>query len=212
MVDERLEDLTDVRQLLAGGDVLSTAHVQRYLAAADNGVLINGYGPTENTTFSCTHRMEAGSELTRSSVPIGRPITNTQVYVLDQRLEPAPIGVAGELYLGGAGLAREYLRRPELTAEKFVPHPYSAEAGARLYRTGDQVRWLADGTLEFVGRIDQQVKLRGFRVELGEIESVLNEHEAVRESSVLARMDQPGERRLVAYVVTTEARQTISQR
>ena len=210
MVDERLEDLTGVRQLLAGGDVLSTAHVQRYLAAAGNGVLINGYGPTENTTFSCTHRMEAGSELTGCSVPIGRPITNTQVYILDQRLEPAPIGVAGELYLGGAGLAREYLRRPELTAEKFVPHPYSTEAGARLYRTGDQVRWLADGTLEFVGRIDQQVKLRGFRVELGEIESVLNEHEAVRESSVLARMDQPGERRLVAYVVTTNAGQAIS--
>ncbi|HSE18766.1 MAG TPA: amino acid adenylation domain-containing protein [Pyrinomonadaceae bacterium] len=211
MVDEQLEDLTGVRQLLAGGDVLSVAHVQRYLATADHGVLINGYGPTENTTFSCTHRMEAGSELASSSVPIGRPITNTQVYVLDQRLEPAPVGVVGELYLGGAGLAREYLRRPELTAEKFVPHPYSNEPGARLYRTGDLVRWLADGTLEFVGRIDQQVKLRGFRVELGEIESVLNEHEAVRESAVLARMDQPGERRLAAYVVTTDAGQTIDK-
>ena len=209
MVDEQLEDLTGVRQLLAGGDVLSTAHVQRYVATA-GGVLINGYGPTENTTFSCTHRMAAGWELAGSSVPIGRPITNTQVCVLDERLEPVPIGVAGELYLGGAGLAREYLRRPELTAEKFVPHPYSTEAGARLYRTGDQVRWLADGTLEFVGRIDQQVKLRGFRVELGEIESVLNEHEAVRESAVLARTDEPGERRLVAYVVATDAGQTIS--
>src|SRR5215203_119010 len=203
MMDERLEDLGGVRQLLAGGDVLSAAHVERYLAATDNGVLINGYGPTENTTFSCTHRMKAGWELRGSSVPIGRPITNTQVYVLDQRLEPVAIGVAGELYLGGAGLAREYLRRPELTAEKFVPHPYSAEAGARLYRTGDQVRWLADGTLEFVGRIDQQVKVRGFRIELGEIETVLNEHESVRESVVLARTDGPGERRLVAYVVTT---------
>ena len=210
MVDERLEDLSGVRQLLAGGDVLSAAHVQRYLAAAEQGVLINGYGPTENTTFSCTHRLEAGWELRGSSVPIGRPIMNTQVYVLDQRQEPVPIGVAGELYLGGAGLAREYLRRPELTAEKFVPHPYTREAGARLYRTGDQVRWLADGTLEFVGRIDQQVKLRGFRVELGEIESVLNEHEAVRESVVLARKDEPGERRLVAYVVAAAAAEGIS--
>ena len=201
MVDERLEDLTGVRQLLAGGDVLSAAHVQRYLATANNGVLINGYGPTENTTFSCTHRMEAGWQLARSSVPIGRPIMNTQVYVLDQLQEPAPIGVAGELYLGGAGLAREYLRRPELTAEKFVPHPYSAEAGARLYRTGDQVRWLADGTLEFLGRIDQQVKVRGFRIELGEIEATLSEQEEVKEAVVVARETSEGEKRLVAYVV-----------
>jgi amino acid adenylation domain-containing protein len=201
MVDERLEDLTGVRQLLAGGDVLSPAHVQRYLATADNGVLINGYGPTENTTFSCTHRMKAGWQLAGSSVPIGRPITNTQVYVLDQRQEPAPIGVAGELYLGGAGLAREYLRRPELTAEKLIPHPYSAEAGARLYRTGDQVRWLADGTLEFLGRIDQQVKVRGFRIELGEIEATLAEQREIKEAVVVAREDSAGEKRLVAYVV-----------
>ena len=201
MVDERLEDLRGVRQLLAGGDVLSAAHVQRYLAVTDNGVLINGYGPTENTTFSCTHRMTAGWELRGSSVPIGRPIKNTQVYVLDQRLEPAPIGVAGELYLGGAGLAREYLRRPELTAEKFVPHPYSAEAGARLYRTGDKVRWLADGTLEFAGRLDQQVKVRGFRIELGEIEATLGKQEDVKETVVVAREESAGEKRLVAYVV-----------
>ena len=211
MVDERLEDLSGVRQLLAGGDVLSVAHVQRYLAATDHGVLINGYGPTENTTFSCTHRMPAGWEQQGSSVPIGRPVSNTQVYVLDQRLEPAPIGVAGELYLGGAGLAREYLRRPELTAEKFVPHPYSAEAGARLYRTGDQVRWLADGTLEFVGRLDQQVKVRGFRVELGEIEVTLGEQEKVREAVVIAREDSAGEKRLVAYVVPHTEVQSMQQ-
>ena len=211
MVDERLEDLRGVRQLLAGGDVLSAAHVQRYLAATDNGVLINGYGPTENTTFSCTHRMAAGWELRGSSVPIGRPITNTQVYVLDQRLQPVPIGVVGELYLGGAGLAREYLRRPELTAEKFVPHPYSAEAGARLYRTGDQVRWLADGTLEFVGRLDQQVKVRGFRIELGEIEATLGEQEEVKEAVVIVREESAGEKHLVAYVVPRTEVQSIHQ-
>src|SRR5829696_7453757 len=211
MVDERLEDLGGVRQLLAGGDVLSAAHVQRYLAATDNGVLINGYGPTENTTFSCTHRMLAGWELRGSSVPIGRPITNTQVYVLDQRLEPVPIGVAGELYLGGAGLAREYLRRPELTAEKFVPHPYSEEAGARLYCTGDQVRWLTDGTLEFVGRLDQQVKVRGFRIELGEIEATLGEQEEVKEAVVIAREESAGEKRLVAYVVPRTEVQSMHQ-
>jgi non-ribosomal peptide synthetase component F/acyl carrier protein len=210
MVDERLEELSGVRQLLAGGDVLSGAHVQRYLAAITDGALINGYGPTENTTFSTTYRMEAGSQLSNTSVPIGRPITNTEVYVLDQQLELAPLGVAGELYLGGAGLAREYLGRPELTAEKFVPHPYSAEAGARLYRTGDQVLWLPDGTLEFLGRRDQQIKLRGFRVELGEIESALNEHEQVLESVVVARENEAGERQLVAYVVGASEESNLS--
>jgi amino acid adenylation domain-containing protein len=211
MVDERLDDLRGVRQLLAGGDVLSTAHVQRFLAAADDGVLINGYGPTENTTFSCTHRMAAGWELKGSSVPIGRPIRNTQVYVLDERLEPVPIGVAGELYLGGAGLARDYLRWPELTAEKFVPHPYSAEPGARLYRTGDLVRWLDAGEIEFLGRIDQQVKIRGFRIELGEIEAALQSVAEVNEAVVIVREDTPGEKLLVAYVVPQDGNLTINE-
>ena len=201
LVDERLEDLLGVRQLLAGGDVLSAEHVERYLAAAREGVLINGYGPTENTTFSCTYRMEAGWRLEGCSVPIGRPIANTQVYVLDQKLELTPTGVAGELYLAGDGLARGYLRRPELTAERFVPHPYSADPGSRMYRTGDQVRWLADGTLEFLGRIDQQVKIRGFRIELGEIESVLAQHPDVRDVAVLAREDVTGDKRLVACLI-----------
>lgn len=202
MVDERLDDLKSVRQLLAGGDVLSASHVERYLAAADDtAVLINGYGPTENTTFSCTHLMNSGWQSGGASVPIGGPISNTQVYVLDQQLKLAPIGVAGELYVGGEGLARDYLRRPALTAEKFVPHPYSSVPGARLYRTGDQVRWLPDGNIEFLGRIDQQVKIRGFRVELGEIEASLNRHDAVREAVVVARAGESGTRRLVAYVV-----------
>jgi amino acid adenylation domain-containing protein len=189
-----------LRYLLFGGEAVDPQWVRRVLEQGAPQRLLHVYGPTENTTFS-TYQVVGQVAADAVTVPIGAPIANTTAYVLDQRLEPVPIGVAGELYLGGAGLAREYLRRPELTAEKFVPHPYSAEGGARLYRTGDQVRWLADGTLEFLGRLDQQVKLRGFRVELGEIESVLNEHEAVQESVVLARVDEPGERRLVAYVV-----------
>jgi acyl-coenzyme A synthetase/AMP-(fatty) acid ligase/acyl carrier protein len=202
MVDERLEDLKGVRQLLAGGDVLSASHVERYLSAAGDGaVLINGYGPTENTTFSCTHRMNSGWRSEGASVPIGSPIANTHAYVLDQQMELAPVGVAGELYVGGDGLARDYLRRPALTAEKFVPHPFSSVPGARLYRTGDQARWLPDGSIEFLGRIDQQVKIRGFRVELGEIEAPLNRYEGVREAVVVARAGESGARRLVAYVV-----------
>jgi amino acid adenylation domain-containing protein len=217
MVDERLADLKGVRQLLAGGDVLSVSHVERFLAAADEGaVLINGYGPTENTTFSCTHRMSSGWQAGGASVPIGSPIANTQVYVLDQQLQLVPVGVSGELYLAGAGLARDYLRRPELTAEKFVPHPYTAIPGARLYRTGDQVRRLLDGNLEFLGRIDQQVKIRGFRVELGEIEMALNTHSKVREAVVVARADENGARRLIAYVVgdapSTELRSYLQER
>lgn len=202
MVDERLADLKGVRQLLAGGDVLSVSHVERYLSAAGHAaVLINGYGPTENTTFSCTHRMGSGWQSGGASVPIGSPIANTEVYVLDQDMQLVPVGVSGELYVGGAGLARDYLRRPELTAEKFVPHPYTSIPGARLYRTGDQVRRLPDSNIEFLGRIDQQVKIRGFRVELGEIEMALNAHESVREAVVVARADESGARRLIGYVV-----------
>jgi amino acid adenylation domain-containing protein len=203
MVDERLEDLKGVRQLLAGGDVLSVAHVRKYLCEAAPGhTLTNGYGPTENTTFTCCHRMRAGDHVA-SSVPLGCPIANTQVYILDAHMQLVPVGTPGELYAGGDGLARGYLNRPALTAERFVPHPFGVEPGARLYRTGDLARYLAGGQLEFLGRVDQQVKIRGFRIETGEIESVLLRHPQVRECVVAAREDAPGVVRLVAYVVAS---------
>jgi amino acid adenylation domain-containing protein len=200
MVDQRLADLAAVRQLLAGGDVLSPRHVRAFLQAASASVLVNGYGPTENTTFSCCHRMSRPDEV-GEPVSIGRPIANTQAYVLDRHLQPVPIGVPGELCLGGAGLARGYLNRPELTARAFVAHPLSDDPDARVYRTGDRVRWRPDGNLEFLGRIDRQVKIRGYRVEPAEVEAVLGQHPEVQEVAVLAREDQPGEKRLVAYWV-----------
>ena len=204
MVDERVEDLQPLRQLLAGGDVLSVAHVNKFMAAHGDCRLINGYGPTESTTFTCCYSMQGGS--INGSVPIGYPIAHTEVYILDETQQPVPVGVAGELYIGGDGLARGYVNALEMTAEKFVPHPYSAGVGARLYRTGDLVRYLPDGSIEFLGRRDKQVKVRGFRIELGEIEATLGQHERVREVAVMAREDMAGEgKQLVAYIVPVQA-------
>ncbi len=203
MVDHQLEDLKQVRQLLAGGDVLSGAHVERFLAAADGSTLINGYGPTENTTFTCCHSMWK-PDRAAASVPIGRPVANTEVYILDRNLRPVAQGCVGELYIGGCGLARGYFNRPGLTAEKFIPHPFGTKAGARLYRSGDLARYSFDGNIEFLGRIDRQAKVRGFRVEPGEIEAVLGQHATVLENVVVAREDAPGEKRLTAYLVTRD--------
>src|SRR5262249_48883409 len=155
----------NVRQLLVGGDVLSPPHVKKMLQDQPEIVLINGYGPTENTTFTACHRIDRRAE--EGPVPIGRPIANTRVYVLDEAGQLAPIGVTDEIFGGGGGVARGYFDTPASTAEKFIPDPFSAEPGARLYRTGDLGRWRTDGTLEFKGRFDSQVKIRGFRVELG---------------------------------------------
>jgi amino acid adenylation domain-containing protein len=200
MVDANLPALGGLRQLLAGGDVLSVPHVRRVLEAHPHLRLVNGYGPTENTTFSCCHRVHA-EDAERASIPIGRPVAGSTAYVLDASLLPVPVDVPGELYVGGEGLARGYLNAPALTATRYVPHPFSATPGARLYATGDRVRWRPDGTLEFLGRIDQQVKIRGYRIEPGEIEAALQRDPAVADSVVLVREDVPGDRRLAAYVV-----------
>jgi amino acid adenylation domain-containing protein len=160
--------------------------------------VVNLYGPTEDTTYSTYIALEKGGS---REVPIGRPIANTEVYVLDEELRPVEIGVAGDLYIGGDGLARGYLDRPELTAQSFIPHPFSKNPGARIYRTGDRARWNKDGILEFLGRIDHQVKVRGMRIELGEIETVLQEHPRVREATVIVHGDETDHKQLAAYFV-----------
>ncbi|HEY2514272.1 MAG TPA: amino acid adenylation domain-containing protein, partial [Polyangiaceae bacterium] len=191
------------RALVVGGEALTAetfAGWQR--ASRDTEVIVNEYGPTETVVGCCVYFAKRG-EVFHGSVPIGRPIANTQLFVLDGRQRLLPIGLPGELYIGGAGVARGYLHRPELTAERFIDSPYSKEPGARLYRTGDLVRYRGDGVLEFLGRIDDQVKVRGHRVELGEIESALLTHPGVSQCAVSLRQDAPGDKRLVAYVVAS---------
>jgi thioesterase domain-containing protein/acyl carrier protein len=205
MVDEELDRLKGLRRLLAGGDVLSIAHVRKALEVLGDGTLINGYGPTENTTFTCCHSITRSSTESHS-IPIGRPISNTQCFILDCSLMPVPIGVRGELFTGGDGLACGYLNDPKLTAAKFIPNPF--QAGALLYRTGDFARFLPDGNIEFLGRVDQQVKISGFRVELGEVESVLKLHPAVRECVVALQEYEAADKRLVAYVRLVDAAAT----
>jgi amino acid adenylation domain-containing protein len=200
MVEQRLDDLRPLRQLLVGGDVLSPAHIRKALDRLPGCRLINGYGPTEGTTFSCCHTITR-ADAQGASIPIGKPISNTKVYLLDATHQPVPLGEAGELCVGGDGLARGYLNQPELTAEKFVPDPFSDEPGSFIYRTGDLARYRNDGTIEFLGRVDDQVKISGFRIELGEIETVLMEHSSVQSAVVVARQDTAGEKKLVAYVV-----------
>ncbi len=200
LVDGNVDALKGVEQLLVGGEALSVSHIRRAQQALGSQTqLINGYGPTESTTFACCYPLPALIPEDCQSIPIGRPISNTTAYVLDENRKLVPIGVAGELYLGGDGLARGYLNQPELTAEKFLPDPFSNRPNARMYRTGDLVRWNVDGVLEFLGRRDQQVKFRGFRIETGEVETVLLRHPAVRQAVVMLREDRPGKKRLVAY-------------
>jgi amino acid adenylation domain-containing protein len=201
MVNGQLESLLGLRRLLSGGEVLSPHAVNQVVEAGGALTFCDIYGPTENTTFSTFYPVQSSASF-GATVPIGKPINNTQVYVLDGESRPTPAGVPGELYIGGDGLARGYHNRPELTAERFVPDPFSDVPGARLYRTGDRVRFLPDGNIDFIGRFDNQVKVRGFRIELGEIETVLAGHDAIKEVIVEVRGDTSEEKRLVAYVVS----------
>ncbi len=200
IITDAPEALMEVEELLTGGEALSVPHIQKALKMLPHTQLINGYGPTENTTFTCCYRIPRPLDKELASIPIGGPIANTQTYILNEQLQPVPIGEEGELYIGGDGLATGYLNRPKLTAERFIQHPFSQDPAARLYRTGDRVRYLPDGNIEFIGRVDDQVKLRGFRIELSEIETNLLQHESVGEAIVLLREDTPGDKRLVAYI------------
>jgi amino acid adenylation domain-containing protein len=194
---------SSIRAVNLAGEALPPNMVEQLYEGLKVERVFNLYGPSEDTTYStyaCLKRGEA-----HERVPIGKPISNTQAYVLDRECRPVPAGVSGELFLGGQGVARGYLNRPELTAEKFMPNPFSERGGERMYRTGDQVKWGRNGNLEFLGRVDQQVKVRGYRIELGEIEAVLQTHEGVRACAVIVRKDQLAEKRVVAYVVKNGA-------
>ena len=199
MVDRRLDGLKPLRQLLAGGDILSPSHVARALQALPHCQLINGYGPTENTTFTCCYRIPRDFVQT-AAVPIGSAIRHTEVYVLDPAAKPVADGQEGELYAGGAGVALGYLNRPELTAERFLPNPFAAGGSSLMYRTGDRVRRRADGNIEFLGRLDRQVKISGKRVELDEIEACIRRSAMVDDGAVISPEASTGMRKVFAYV------------
>ena len=194
------------RQYLVLGGEASSWHLVERIQQSGNCAVINHYGPTEATVGCCTFAVRENdvAAWAPATIPIGRPIANDEIYILDQHLEPTPIGVPGELCIGGTGLAKGYLNQPQQTAERFIPHPFSKITSARLYRTGDLARFLPDGNVEFLGRIDHQVKIRGFRVEPAEIEAVLKQHPAVRQSVIVPYQDKSGEKRLAAYIVAAK--------
>jgi amino acid adenylation domain-containing protein len=200
IVIEEPSAFSSLKQLLFGGEMVDVERVKEVFEAIPPERLLHVYGPTESTTFATCELVKSPGE-NAATVPIGRPISNTTVYLLDADLNPVPEGVTGELYIGGDGLARGYLGRPDFTAERFIPNPFNGEAGGRLYRSGDLARFSQDGRIEFIGRADQQVKIRGFRIELEEIESNLRQHPAVKESVVIAQEEMLGEKRLIAYLV-----------
>lgn len=204
MAREAPSAFTNLRCLLFGGETADPKWAREILRHGAPGRLLHVYGPTETTTFALWYPVEQVAD-DATSIPIGRPIANTQIYLLDQFMNPVPIGVPGELYIGGPGLALGYHNDAELTLRRFIPNPFGNGLGSRLYRTGDIARYRSDGNIEFLGRLDNQVKLRGFRIELEEIEVALSQHPAVATAAVLLREDQPGEKRLVAYVVPVDA-------
>lgn len=198
LVETAIEVFETLSVILVGGEKLSAKHVRKLLETYPAMEIINGYGPTENTTFSLTYPIKPGFD---TNIPIGFPLSNRTVYILNEQQQLLPIGVVGEIYLGGAGLSAGYLNRPELTEEKFIPHPFPVKAGERLYRTGDLGKWLPDGSIAYEGRIDEQVKIRGFRIEPGEIESVLQKCESVSQAVVTVLTDEEGGKRLIGYIV-----------
>jgi amino acid adenylation domain-containing protein len=201
-VDERIEGLAPVKQLLAGGDVLSASHVRRVLDKFPEITVINGYGPTEGTTFTCCHPMRKGDTVP-DNVPIGQPISNSFVYILDENLEPVAPGSIGELCAAGDGISRGYLN-DQATNGRFVLDPFADRPGARMYRTGDLARWKANGVVEFLGRLDEQIKILGHRIEPGEIEAVLLQHPEIKQACVVAKGDKTSEKRLTAYFVPSK--------
>ncbi|NEP36780.1 amino acid adenylation domain-containing protein, partial [Moorena sp. SIO3B2] len=206
------EAFSTLKHLLFGGEAVDPKSVKQVLEKGAPERLLHVYGPTENTTFSSWYKVNKVAE-GATNLPIGKPISNTQIYILDSNLQPVPIGVPGELHIGGDGLAIGYHNRPELTADQFIPNPFEdSKFTKKLYKTGDLARYLPDGNIEFIGRIDHQVKIRGFRIETGEIEAVLNSYPIVKETVVLAREDNPGDKRLVAYIVPETQTTTTSNR
>jgi amino acid adenylation domain-containing protein len=196
------------QRLILGGETVSWELIDKIHKIVPNCVIFNHYGPTEATIGVTTFKIEnptISQQRPQGTVPLGYPLANTQIYLLDEDLQPVPIYASGEVYIGGQGVARNYLHQPELTAQKFIPNPFSSQAGARLYQTGDLARWLPDGSIQFLGRIDNQVKIRGFRIEPGEIEAVLCQHPKVQQAVVIDREDEPGDKCLVAYIVAFEA-------
>ncbi len=204
MVEKYFDSLKGINNLFAVGDVLSVEHVKKAIDGLPKTTrLINGYGPSENTTFTTCHLITE-ADILRNSIPIGKPIANTTTYILDPQLNLLPVGAIGELYTGGDGLAHGYLNRDDLTKNTFVPNPFSKEPNARMYKTGDLARYQSGGTIEFLGRIDHQIKIRGIRIEIGEIETTLSKHEALGEVIVVARETDDGDKLLVAYAVTNQ--------
>src|SRR5215207_7196243 len=199
-VREQVDVYAGLRQLVFGAEAVGTASVRRMLREGKPARVLHEYGPTEATVWCTLEEVREVAE-DAPTVPIGGPIPNARAYVLDPAGEPLPVGVPGDLCIGGDGVVRGYLGRPGLTAERFVPDPFAPEPGGRMYRTGDRARWRAQGKLEFMGRLDDQVKIRGFRIEPGEVEAAMAAYPGVREARVMMREDQPGDKRLVAYVV-----------
>jgi amino acid adenylation domain-containing protein len=208
----KAEEIGSLRTVIVAGESCPRDLIDRHYRALPDAALFNEYGPTEGSVWSSVYMARPAEPLAQAQVPIGGPIPNMRVYLLNPKLEPIPVGAAGEIYIGGMGITRGYLNRPDLTAERFIPDPFGGAAGGRLYRTGDLARYLPDGNIDFLGRVDQQVKIRGYRIELGEIETALQQHPAIREAVVLVREDEPGNKRLVAYLVSVqEAAPTIGE-